>query len=92
MSTSARRREDRLEVRVPSKVKQMLMRAAASQRKTVSAFMLDSGMAAAAETLANRREFSISAKNYDAFVAALDAPATKKPRLHKLLNTPSMLE
>lgn len=92
MRNSIRRREDRLEVRLTPKAKSMLKRAASAERKTVSAFMLDKGLAAAAETLAERREFSVSAKQYDAFVAALDAPAKPRPRLERLLKTPSVLE
>jgi uncharacterized protein (DUF1778 family) len=88
----ARRREERLEVRLSKTAKNTLQQAAALQRKTISAFVLDSILAAAAETLANRREFPLSTKQYDAFVAALDAPPKHKPRLAKLLNTASVLE
>jgi uncharacterized protein (DUF1778 family) len=92
MRGSTKRREDRLEVRLTPKAKTMLKRAASIERKTVSAFILDKGLAAAAETLADRREFRLSSKQYDAFVAALDAPAKPRVRLEKLLTTPSALE
>jgi uncharacterized protein (DUF1778 family) len=92
MPSPMKRREDRLEVRLTPKAKSMLKRAASVERKTVSAFILDKGLAAAAETLADRREFPLSAKQYDAFVAALDKPPTARPRLEKLLKTPSVLE
>ena len=87
-----RRREERLEVRLSTTVKNTLQQAASLQRKTISAFVLDSGLAAAAEALASRREFPLSARQYDAFVAALDAAPKRKPRLAKLLSTPSVLE
>jgi uncharacterized protein (DUF1778 family) len=70
----------------------MLKRAADIERKSLSAFLLDKGLEAAAEALAERREFSLSAKQYDAFVAALDSPTKPKPRLERLLTTPSVLE
>jgi uncharacterized protein (DUF1778 family) len=92
MRGSMRRREERLEVRLTPKAKTMLKRAASIERKTVSAFILDKGLAAAAETLADRREFRLNSKQYDAFVAALDAPARPRPRLEKLLKSPSVLE
>jgi len=92
MRSTTKRREERLEVRLTPKAKSMLKRAASVERKTVSAFMLDKGLAAAAETLADRREFRLRAKQYDAFVAALDAPTKPHPRLDKLLKTPSVLE
>ena len=90
--SSTKRREDRLEVRLTPSAKSMLRRAASVERKTVSAFILDKGLAAAAETLADRREFPLSAKQYDAFIAALDTPPKSRPRLEKLLKTPSVLE
>lgn len=91
--STSKRREDRLEVRLAPKVKQILKQAAFVEHKTVSAFILDKSLAAAAETLADRREFPLSAKLYDAFVAALDAPPKKtRPRLEALLKTRSALE
>ena len=90
MATSAKRREDRLEIRLPAAAKKVLERAALSQDKSTSAFILYSALTAAAEALAERREFKLNAKQYDAFVAALDAPSKPKPRLAKLLKTPSV--
>jgi uncharacterized protein (DUF1778 family) len=88
----ALRREERLEVRLSTTAKNTLQQAASLQQKTISAFVLDSGMAAAAETLADRRQFPLPTERYDAFVAALDAAPKHKPRLAKLLNTRSVLE
>lgn len=88
----AKRREDRLEVRLSPTAKQLLQRAALAENKTVSAFVLDSGLTAATEALTDRREFVLNSKQYQAFVAALDAPGKPKPRLEKLLKTPSVLE
>lgn len=92
MRSPAKRREERLEVRLTPKAKSMLKRAASVERKTVSAFILDKGLEAAAVTLADRRDFRLSTKQYDAFMAALDAPAKPRPRLARLLKTPSVLE
>ena len=92
MRSSVKRREDRLEVRLTPKAKSILKRAASVERKTVSAFILDKGLEAAAETLADRREFRLHAKQYDAFVAALDRPSKSLQRLERLLTTPSVIE
>ena len=92
MSSVAKRREDRLEVRLSPTAKQLLQRAALAENKTVSAFVLDSGLSAAAEALADRREFLLNTKQYQSFVAALDAPRKLKPRLQKLLTTRTVLE
>src|SRR5437879_11562204 len=71
--SSTKRREDRLEVRLTPRAKSMLRRAASVERKTVSAFILDKGLAAADETLADRREFQTSAQQYEASVVTLHA-------------------
>ena len=92
MPSSARRRDERLELRLTPAAKTMLRRAAEVENKTISSFVLDKGLEAAAETLTDRREFRLDAKHYDAFVAALDAPVKPRPRLEKLLTTRSVLE
>lgn len=92
MATSAKRREERLEIRLPAAARQILQRAALSQHKSIGAFLLDSGLTAAAEALADRLEFRLNTKQYDAFLAALDVPSKPKPRLAKLLKTPSAPE
>lgn len=92
MRSTAKRRDDRLELRLTPKAKSMLKRAADVERKSMSSFVLDKGLEAAAETLADRREFRLTARQYDAFISALDAPAKPRPRLEKLLTTPSALE
>lgn len=92
MAGSAKRREDRLELRLTPRAKAMLKRAASAEEKTVSAFVLDKSLEAAAETLADRRSFVLSGTQYDAFVAALDAAPKSRPRLERLLAEPSVLE
>ena len=92
MSSSAKRRDDRLEFRLPPGAKSVLKRAADIERKSLSAFLLDKGLQAAAETLADRSEFRLSARQFDAFAAALDTPVKPRPRLEKLFRTPSVLE
>ena len=89
---AAKRKPDRLEVRLTPEAKALLKRAASVERKTVSAFVLDKGLAAAAETLAERREFRLPARQYYAFVAGLDAPAKALSRLERLMKSPSALE
>lgn len=79
------KRRDRLEIRLPAAAKQALQLAAWSQSKSIQVFVLDSALAAAAEVLADRHEFRLNARQYDAFVAALDAPSKPKLRLEKLL-------
>jgi uncharacterized protein (DUF1778 family) len=58
----------------------------------VSDFVLDSALASAAETLADRRQFQLDPEQWDAFVAALDAPPQAHARLAQLLQEPSVFE
>ena len=52
MSMPARRRKDRLEVRLTAESKALLAMAAAAENKSISAYVLDAGLVAAAEALA----------------------------------------
>ena len=83
---------ERIDLRVSITAKALLQRAAAARQKSVSEFVLDSAQTAAFETLADRREFHLDKKQWAAFLDALDAPPRKKPRLEKLLKTPSVFE
>jgi uncharacterized protein (DUF1778 family) len=94
MTAQAKRtlKEERIDLRLSRRAKDLLQRAAEVRHKTVTEFVLESGLAAAEETLADRRQFLLDEKQWAAFVAALDAPPKAKPRLKKLLETPSVLE
>ena len=85
-------RQERFEVRLSAADKSTLERAAALHQKSMSAFLLDSGMSAAQETLAERRHFELSPKQCEAFLAALEAPVKRRPRLESLLAKKSALE
>ena len=86
MTANAKRatREERIDLRLSTKAK-ALLQAAAVRHKTVTEFVLDSGLSAAVEALADRREFLLDGKPWRAFLAALDAPPKPKPRLKRLL-------
>ena len=92
MPNFAKRRDERLEVRVTPRAKSLLQRAAAVEDKSVSAFVLEKSLEAAAETLADRREFRLNRKQFDAFAAALDTPVKARLRLEELLTTRSVVE
>jgi len=72
--------------------KMTLRAAAAATQRSVSEFVLDSAMARASETLADRREFVLNAPRWKAFIAALDAPPRRLPRLKRLLNEPGFFD
>lgn len=92
MTTPAKIKDERIELRVSRATKVLLQRAAAAREKSVTEFVLDSGLAAAEEALAERGQFVLDDSRWKEFLAALDAPAKRKSRLKRLLDTPSVLE
>ena len=86
MSEAAERRSERVDLRMTPAAKRTLQKAASVNNKTLTEFLLDTGLNAAFDTLADRRAFQIDAKRWDAFMAALAAPPKNNPRLRKLLS------
>ena len=90
-------RSEKLDLRLTPGAKQTLQRAAAAaqcsvSQCSVSEFVLESALANASETLADRQSFLLNDEQYEAFVAALNAPPQLHPRLARLLEEPSVLE
>jgi uncharacterized protein (DUF1778 family) len=90
--TQRSNRTEKLDLRLTRAAKQTLQAAAAAARKSVSEFVLDTALSEAEERLADRRVFVLGAKSWDAFVAALDAPPRRLPRLERLFREPSELD
>ncbi len=59
--------------------------------KNVSEILLDAGIIAANQALADRTLFELSDEKWLAFQAALDQPVSAKPKLKKLLSKPGLL-
>ncbi len=78
-------RSEKLDLRLTLDAKRALQAAAAAARRSVSEFVLESALARADETLADRRTFNLNAAQWKAFIAALDAPPRPLPRLERLL-------
>ena len=91
MSTLILSKTERIDVRASSTVKQLLQEAARTCHKSVSEFLLDAGLAAANQTLSDRRHFVLDEAQWQAFEAVLERPVSVKPRLQKLLNEPGVL-
>ncbi len=85
-------RSEKLDLRLTPSAKQMIYDAAAAAQRSVSDFVLESALARAEETLIERRRFGLDAQQWEAFMAALDAPPRKITRLERLLNEPSIFE
>lgn len=91
MTTVNLSKTERIDVRASSSVKQLLQEAARACHKNVSEFLLDAGVTAAAQALADRRQFALDDAQWQAFQEALDRPVQQKPRLQKLLREPGVL-
>ena len=82
---------ERIDVRASGPVKQLLQEAARACHKNVSEFLLDAGVTAATQALADRRQFLLGPAQWRSFQEALDRPVQRKPRLKKLLREPGVL-
>lgn len=78
-------RTAKLDLRLSPKAKQTLASAASAAHRSVSEFVLESALVRAEETLADRRQFNLNDQQWKAFVAALDAPPRRLPRIRRLL-------
>jgi uncharacterized protein (DUF1778 family) len=90
--TQRTNRTEKLDLRLSRAAKKTLQAAAAAERKSVSEFVLDIALSEAEERLGDRRVFTLDAKGWDAFVAALDAPPRRHPRLERLFREPSVFD
>lgn len=82
---------ERIDVRATTLIKQLLQDAARASHKNVSEFLLDAGVTAAAQTLADRRQFVLDETQWQAFQEVLDRPVQNKTRLKSLLREPGVL-
>lgn len=85
MSDTADTRSERVDLRMTPTAKRTLQQAAAVKNKTLTEFLLDTGLTAAFDALADRRVFHLDARRWDEFMAALSAPPKDNPRLRRLL-------
>ena len=92
MNSSTQSKSARIDVRASTAVKQLLQEAARACHKNVSEFLLEAGITAANQALANRRHFGLDNAQWEMFQQALDRPVQSKPRLKKLLTQPGVLD
>lgn len=83
---------EKLDLRLTRNAKRALQAAAAVAHRSVSEFVLESALARADETLADRKAFSLNATQWKAFLAALDAPPRPLPHLERLLREPGSFD
>lgn len=91
MTTLAISKTERIDVRANLSVKQLLQEAARTCHKSVSEFLLDAGISAANQALADRHRFLLDDLQWEAFQQALERPVQTNPRLKKLLTAPGLV-
>jgi uncharacterized protein (DUF1778 family) len=74
MPTSARRKDDVIQIRTSGEAKAILNRAAALRGQKLSKFMLECARRQAEETILDQRTFFLDEKDHSRFLALLDSP------------------
>lgn len=92
MSSSRPVRTEKLDLRLSREAKRTLRAAAAAAQRSLSDFVLESALARADETLAERQHFGLDVAQWKKFQEALDAPVRDLPRVRRLLSEPSVFD
>ena len=85
MSLASQMKTERIDVRASLPIKTLLQNAAKARHKNVSEFLLEAGVTAAQETLAEQRLFLLDDEQWQKFQELLDRPVQNKPALKALL-------
>lgn len=83
MSTSAIPRDERIDLRVSSELKSILIRAASLAGMSVSSFLVSSAAERARALLTEHEAITLSARDWEAFLTALDQEGSPAPRLQE---------
>ena len=92
MSRSADRKESPLSMRLPEADIAMIDRAAGLRGHSRTQFVRDAAVRAAEDVLMEAALIRMSPDGFDAFVAALSAPAAPVPQMVELLRRPAPWE
>jgi len=82
----------KIDIRLTPNAKNLLQAAARESHTTISQFVINTALSAASEVLAERNRIGLNAEQWTAFMAALDAPPRRHPRMQRLLNEPTILD
>lgn len=85
-------RTEKLDLRLTKSAKQTLQAAATAASKSLSEFVLETALREAEARLPDRTVFHLDTERWEAFVAALDAPPRRPPRLERLFREPSVFD
>lgn len=92
VATSSQRRDAVINVRLTTKLRDLIDRAAAVVGKTRSDFILESARKHAVNVLLDQTLFSLDSVQYEEFLRALDQPAESNARLKQLMASKSPWE
>ena len=81
-----------VQLRMRPAEKTAIARAARLRDTTLSKFMLENSVRAAQQVLADQVHFTLSARDWEAFCQALDAPPRVIPAVKKLFSQSSVFE
>jgi uncharacterized protein (DUF1778 family) len=86
MPTSARRKDEVIQIRASAEAKAILNRAAALRGQKLSEFMLESARRQAEETILDQRTFFLDDDAHARFLALLDSPPKHSDKARARLN------
>jgi uncharacterized protein (DUF1778 family) len=92
MAIAVQQKSERIDIRANAAAKRLLQEAARASHKNLSDYLLENGLAAAEQTLAERRLFALDEDKWKQFHAILSRPVKRKPRLAKLLTTQGVFD
>jgi len=85
-------RTRRLNVRATERQERLIRTGAQTRGVSVTDFILESACLQAEHALADKRQFIVSPKQWQAFLEALDRPARVNPKLAQLFSNPVVLQ
>src|SRR5712671_2160596 len=88
ISTPEQPRDRRFQLRTTAREEALIKVAAERQGVNVTDFIMRSAREKAEQALSDQTRFVLDAKQWKAFLAALDRPARNKPRLRRLFREP----
>ncbi|CAN5359024.1 hypothetical protein BH10ACI3_BH10ACI3_29420 [soil metagenome] len=92
MITAKETRATRFSIRATAKQKELISRAAASRKQSISEFVIENSLEAAEGLALDNANIVLSPENYRKFVAALDEPPRTSAALKRLFSDPSLLD
>lgn len=78
----------RVHLRIAAEDKDLFERAGSLHEESLTEFLVESGRERAERLLADRTHFVLSDSDWQAFITALDRPATVRPELAELFARP----